>query len=97
MEEVLYLNDLFDIYKELLTVKQREYFTSYYFNNLSYGEIAEKHNISRNAIFKQLKLVVERLKELEEILGIYNKNNKIRELINNVSDDKIKLYLENLI
>ena len=55
MDEVVYLNDLFDIYGELLTEKQRDYFRDYYFDNLSYGEIALKYDVSRNAIFKQLK------------------------------------------
>ena len=45
MDDVVYLNDLFDIYGELLTDKQQLYFKDYYFDNLSYGEIAEKYNI----------------------------------------------------
>ena len=33
MEKTLYLINLFDIYGELLTDKQKEYFIEYYFNN----------------------------------------------------------------
>ena len=33
MDEVVYLNDLFDIYGELLTDKQQDYFRDYYFDN----------------------------------------------------------------
>ena len=52
MEEVLYFNELYDLYSGLLTDKQREYFEDYYFNNLSFSEMAENYDVSRNAIFK---------------------------------------------
>ena len=66
MEEVIYLNELYDFYGSLLTDKQRDYFENYYFNNLSLGEMAENYGVSRNAIHKQLKIVEERLKYYEE-------------------------------
>ena len=97
MNDVFYLNDLFDIYGELLTDRQRDYFKDYYFNNMSYGEIADKYNISRNAIYKQLGSATEKLNELEDILKIYKNNKKIREIINNCSDKKIVSELEKII
>ena len=54
-------------------------------------------DVSRNAIFKQLKFGTDKLKELEDILHIYEKNNKIRDLINNTSDEKIVKELEKLL
>ena len=97
MNEVFYYNDLFDIYGEILTDKQKEYFKDYYFNNMSYGEIADKYNISRNAIYKQLSSATDKLNELEDILKIYKNNKKIREIINNCSDKKIVSELEKII
>ena len=97
MNDVFYLNDLFDIYGELLTDKQKEYFKDYYFNNMSYGEIADKYNVSRNAIYKQLSSATDKLNELEDILKIYKNNKKIREIINNCSDKKIISELEKII
>ena len=97
MDDIVYLNDLFDIYGDLLTERQRTYFKDYYFDNLSYGEIAEKYNISRNASFKQLKNVIDKLNELENSLGIYKKNNIIRELIKIEKDENIKKKLEELL
>ena len=35
MEEFIYYNELYDIYKPLLTTKQQQYFEEYYYNNLS--------------------------------------------------------------
>ena len=40
MHDVIYFNELYDIYGKLLTEKQREYFEDYYFNNLSFSEMA---------------------------------------------------------
>ena len=75
MEKFVYLNSLYDLYGELLTEKQKKYFVSYYFDNLSYGEISEKYGVTRNAIYHQLKLIEEKLLFYEEkvdcIIGLY--------------------------
>lgn len=55
MEERDYLIILYDYYGELLSDKQRECFEDYYFNNLSFGEIGENKDLSRNAIYKNVK------------------------------------------
>ena len=96
MEKLIYLNNLYDLYGILLTEKQKLYFREYYFNNLSYGEISEKYNISRNACFKQLKIIEEKLIEYEEKLNLLYKKNKINDIITKVNDNKIKEELENL-
>lgn len=96
MEKLIYLNNLYDLYGILLTEKQKLYFREYYFNNLSYGEISEKYNISRNACFKQLKIIEEKLIEYEEKLNLLCKKNKINDIITKVNDNKIKEELENL-
>ena len=35
MEDYVYYNELYDLYGNLLTDKQRKYFEDYYFNNMS--------------------------------------------------------------
>ena len=69
MEDVVYFNELYDLYGDLLTDKQREYFEEYYFNNLSYAEMAEDFDVSRNAIFKQLHITTDKLEEYESKYG----------------------------
>lgn len=90
MEEVIYLNELYDFYGSLLTDKQRDYFENYYFNNLSLGEMAENYRVSRNAIHKQLKIVEERLKYYEENLELLKKAKKAEELVQKISDEKLR-------
>ena len=96
MEKMLYLNSLFDIYHELLTEKQCEYFMDYYFNNLSLSEIAEKYGVSRNAIFNQLKIIEDKLYDYEKKLQINAKKEKINDIIELVDNKDVKRILESL-
>ena len=94
MDKRIYLNNLYDYYKDMFTQKQQEYFEEYYYDNLSLAEIAENNNISRNAVHNQLKIVELRLEELEKILGLFAKKEKIIDL---VSNELSKETLEKLI
>ena len=96
MEKLVYLNSLYDLYGELLTEKQKKYFISYYFNNLSYGEISEKYGISRNAIYHQLKIIEEKLIFYEEKLKLYSKKETINDIIKLINDKKIEEKLKEL-
>lgn len=97
MEEVVYYNDLYDLYGMLLTDKQRQYFEDYYFNNLSFSEMATNYDISRNAVFKQIHVVIDKLIEYEEKLGLLKKREILNELVTNIDDLDLKAKLEDLI
>lgn len=92
---IRYIN-LYDYYGDLLTEKQKEYFEEYYFNNLTLAEIAENLEVSRNAIHKQLKEAEKNLEYFEEILNLYEKSIKIKEIIIDL-DKEIKEKIEELI
>ena len=76
---------LFDVYKELLTSKQQEYFILYYYEDYSLKEISEMKDVSRNAVFDQIKKVINNLEEYESKLKIYEKTTKIEELSEKLS------------
>ncbi len=97
MDDVIYYNELYDLYGKLLTDKQREYFEDYYFNNLSFSELAENYNVSRNAVFKQLKITKEKLLEFDNALKLYEKKKKLVDIIDCIQDKDIKKKLEDLI
>lgn len=97
MENVIYYNDLYDLYGDLLTNKQQEYFKDYYFDNLSYSEMALKYGVSRNAVFKQLHIVLKKLDDYEKNLELYNKKQKLSDILQKVDDDELRKELENLI
>ena len=96
MDEIVYYNSLYDLYGSLLTEKQKEYFEDYYFHNMSFSEISEDYDVSRNAAFKQVHIVMQKLDEYEEKLGLYKKKNKIIELSHKIKDEVIREELEGL-
>lgn len=96
MDKKIYLNNLYDYYRELFTDKQQEYFEEYYFNDLSLSEIAENNQVSRNAVHGQIKIIEERLVSYEETLKLYDKACKIREIIKDF-DENTKNKIEELI
>ena len=89
------LIELFDIYSELLTEKQKSYFEDYYYMDLSLSEIADNYDVSRNAVFDMLKKTEQILQNYEEKLKIHQKNEKILNILKN-SDyfDEIKNIIE---
>jgi predicted DNA-binding protein YlxM (UPF0122 family) len=80
MEEKLKVIALFDIYGEVLTPLAKTYFEEYYFNNLTFQEIGEIYDVSRNAVFKSIKDTNDKLEDLENKLKINYKNDKLRKL-----------------
>lgn len=95
MEDFIYYNNLYDYYKELLTDKQKEYFEDYYQNNLTLSEMADNYQVSRNAIHKQLKETVKLLEGYESKLNLYDKMNKIVNLVKN--DQELLNEIERII
>ena len=85
----VYLNDLYDIYGELLTDKEKSIFEDYYQNDLSLSEIGENNNVTRNAIHKSLKTVEEKLNTYESKLNIYKKKEEIKKLLDKKDYDSI--------
>ena len=84
-----YYYEIFEYYKSLLTCKQVEYFTDYYYNNLTLQEIADNNNISRNAVHKNIKDILKKLEIYEEKLKVYKKKVRIEKIIENL-DSSIK-------
>ena len=50
MEKRDYYILLYDYYSSLFSLKQKEYFEDYYFNNLTLSEIADNYGITRQAV-----------------------------------------------
>ena len=97
MEDVIYFNELYDFYGSLLTEKQREYFENYYFNNLSLGEMADLYSVSRNAIYKQLKITTDKLQYYEDNLKLREKSLKLAKLAEKCVDSNLKEEIHNVL
>ena len=88
---------MYDIYKDLLTDKQREYFQNYYFEDLTLQEASDELNVSKQIISKTILQVTNKLKKYESTLHlnkIYNVLTVIRET---TTDENIKKELDKLL
>ncbi|MCG0313268.1 MAG: putative DNA-binding protein [Calditerricola sp.] len=74
LEKTNRFNLLYDFYEPLLTDKQKRYLEDYYVHDCSLGEIAEAHNVSRQAVYEQLKRAEALLEAYEEKLGLLRKH-----------------------
>lgn len=68
------MNLLYDFYGQLLTKKQRAFFDLYYQADLSLGEIAAQHDVTRQAVYDILKRSERTLEDLEQKLGLVEKH-----------------------
>lgn len=90
------INELYDIYKALLTNKQREYIELYYHEDLSLSEIASELGVSRNAVHDNIRRSEKLLIGYEEKLEIYEKDRKrcaVYDKIKELTDDVTILEL----
>lgn len=97
MEEYVYYNDLFDVYGSLLTEKEQITFRDYYQEDLSLAEIAEEKNVSRAAVQKTVKNVIEKLDYYENKLGVYNKNIILSSILELDNIEEIKERIEEVL
>ena len=97
MEDIDYYNDLYDLYGDLLTEKQRKYFEDYYFDNYSFSEMVEHFSVSRNAVFKQIHIVIEKLEEYEKKLKLLEKKKVIQSILPTITDSESRTILENIL
>ncbi|MCM3600217.1 putative DNA-binding protein [Robertmurraya korlensis] len=91
LEKTNRMNYLYDFYQSLLTPKQQSYMSLYYLDDYSLGEIAEEYNVSRQAVYDNIKRTEAMLEEYEEKLLLFHKfqerNKLLVRLKNSLSDD----------
>ncbi|HAQ06598.1 MAG TPA: putative DNA-binding protein [Bacillus bacterium] len=81
LEKTNRMNYLYDFYQALLTPKQSSYMALYYLDDYSLGEIAEEYNVSRQAVYDNIKRTEAMLEEYEEKLMLFEKFQQRSELI----------------
>ncbi|MEQ6375298.1 putative DNA-binding protein [Bacillaceae bacterium S4-13-58] len=81
LEKTTRVNYLFDFYQELLTPKQRNYMEMYYLEDLSLGEISESFDVSRQAVFDNIRRTEAMLEDYEEKLKLYDRFRRRKSLI----------------
>lgn len=84
------INSLFEFYQPLLTKKQNDYLELYYGDDYSLGEIAENFNVSRQAVYDNIKRTETILEDYEAKLHLYAEFQA-----RNKQADEIQQYVRN--
>ena len=92
IEKTNRMNTLFEFYATLLTDKQMNYIELYYADDYSLAEIAEEFNISRQAVYDNIKRTEKVLESYEEKLHLFSnyvvRNQLLEELMKKYSTDQ---------
>ncbi|HAY1581552.1 TPA: putative DNA-binding protein [Staphylococcus aureus] len=88
--KTLRMNYLFDFYQSLLTNKQRNYLELFYLEDYSLSEIADTFNVSRQAVYDNIRRTGDLVEDYEKKLELYRKFEQRREIY-----DEMKQHLSN--
>ena len=83
LEERVQIAILSKYYGKLLTDRQQRIMEMYVDNNLSLAEVSEELGISRQAVKDALDNSMQTLKQTEEKLKLIERDNKIKQIIEN--------------
>lgn len=84
LEKTNRMNALFEFYSTLLTEKQMNYIELYYADDLSLGEIAAEYEVSRQAVYDNIKRTEKLLETYEKKLHLYSNYIVREEMIHNI-------------
>ncbi|WP_034740887.1 putative DNA-binding protein [Halalkalibacter wakoensis] len=104
LDKTFRMNYLFDFYQSLLTQKQRKYMSLYYLDDFSLGEIAEEFEVSRQAVYDNIKRTEAMLEDYEVKLMLLSKFEKRTQLLTqmksaveeNATPEEIMLLIDSL-
>jgi uncharacterized protein len=94
LEKTTRMNYLYDFYQSLLTPKQRSYMSLYYLDDYSLGEIAEEYEVSRQAVYDNIKRTEAMLEEYEEKLLLFQKFQDRQKLIKQLKQRTLQQYAD---
>ncbi|WP_373385084.1 putative DNA-binding protein [Vagococcus fluvialis] len=99
------MNALFEFYSTLLTEKQMNYIELYYADDFSLGEIGGEYNVSRQAVYDNIKRTEKLLENYEKKLHLYSNYIVREEMIDEIkkiveteyqSDERIMTILDKI-
>jgi hypothetical protein len=103
IEKTNQMNALFDFYGSLLTDKQKSYMQLYYADDFSLGEIAEEFEVSRQAIYDNIRRTENSLMEYERKLHLLEDFNTTMAVVEDMSryikshypkDESLEQYIQ---
>ncbi len=97
MKEREYILSLYEIYKELLSERERDYFENYYYEDYNLQEIADNYEVSKSYVGKYINEIESKLKSYEKALKLSDKFTRIRNLIDDQEDAVLKMKIEEIL
>ena len=99
--KTLRMNYLFDFYQSLLTDKQRNYLELFYLQDYALSEIADTFNVSRQAVYDNIRRTGDLVEDYETKLGLYKRFEQRRDIYDRMKQslDKpelLKQYIDQL-
>lgn len=99
--KTLRMNYLFDFYQSLLTNKQRNYLELFYLEDYSLSEIADTFNVSRQAVYDNIRRTGDLVEDYEKKLELYQKFEQRRDIYDQMKKhlndpEQIKRYIQQL-
>ncbi|AOM83214.1 putative DNA-binding protein [Salisediminibacterium beveridgei] len=76
IDKTVRMNYLFDFYQELLTTKQNQYMSLYYLDDWSLGEIADYFDVSRQAVYDNIRRTEAMVEQYETKLRLFDRFEK---------------------
>lgn len=100
LKEFMDISILLGYYKNLLSDKQKEYMIKHFELDYSLSEIAKEFDVSRQAVYDNIRRGIKILKDYESKLGLYERDRKIlrelKQLRKNLSIEKLDEIISNL-
>lgn len=90
---MLEVSILLDYYSELLSDRQKEYLLEHFEGDLSLSEIGKKYNVTRQAVYDNIRRGIKILRDYEEKIGFYKRD---LELLSQLKELKKDFKLEKL-
>lgn len=97
LEDFLKYSILFLYYRELFSKKQKQYLELYLEENSTLSEIAEEYNVTRQAVFDNIKRGFKQLDEYEQKLKIFEKEKELKNKLKNLRENFSKENLDKII
>ena len=88
---------IYEVYKELLSERERDYFENYYVEDYNLQEIADNYEVSKSYVGKYINEIEEKLNNYENKLKIVEKFEKIRKIIEEEENPVLKFKIEEIL
>ena len=104
LNDFIELGQLFEIYGGLLSEDRQKIMVSYFEYNMTLAEIANERQISRQAVLDAIDKSCEKIKSLEQSLGLYKKRERLKKELTDLkllseqkSEMEISKNIENIL